>query len=477
MQPLHIEKPIRREQLAVMPRPSPQRCHVRPVPQLSIVERHAWECADLRVHTVLCVEQMHVLRMVGLHAHEKTLLVLEPRRNLGQNRRRQLLRVSDENTLRAAIFQRNQRAEFNRLCRLVNHNCLKLDAQVLEHLMTTSAERRADDMCTIDDLLLDAPSRQVRVSSSRVVLVSGTIDFLTQLRLLLLQQVEFALQFRRCRQTLCSALIQSRPHVFKRRIRSLMLHVDLLQVSLARILVLVLIQPAIHQLVQGHVQHVGIDRIAPSQPNHRQLLVPAVDRLHAVLKTHHQLVHGCVTRCTHQQFLRRRRASRWSSTTGTRRSRDCHPLVTTRKSTCQQRSHQCRNSLRLSRSRRTLDKREGVIVHRRLDGLGLCGIESVVVCNGPENGIRILQNRRWLRPDDFVTQIVVLQGHQRTVFTLKRRQRGDLRSPDGPIWRQRIDERVPRDHTVRNLHGTFLLVDARNPRETVRSRRVAGRRL
>lgn len=88
------------------------------------------------MHTVLNVQQVHVLWEILLHTHEQTLLVLELRCHLRQDGRWQLLRVTNKDTLGATVLERDEGAQLNTLSRLVNDDCLKLNVHAQENLVS-----------------------------------------------------------------------------------------------------------------------------------------------------------------------------------------------------------------------------------------------------------------------------------------------------------------------------------------------------
>ena len=105
-----IEETIRSKKQALMPRLLAQTCHVATIEKFAIVKRVAWKHTNLWMHAVLCVEEMYVVRVVLLHTDEQTLLVGKPSSFLRENSGRQLLGISDKNTLGAAVLERNKSA-------------------------------------------------------------------------------------------------------------------------------------------------------------------------------------------------------------------------------------------------------------------------------------------------------------------------------------------------------------------------------
>ena len=88
------------------------------------------------MHAVLCVEEMCVGREVRLQTDEQTLLGGKPSSFLRENSGRQLLGISDKNTLGAAVLERNQCTHLNTLGSLIHNDSLELNAESLEHLVT-----------------------------------------------------------------------------------------------------------------------------------------------------------------------------------------------------------------------------------------------------------------------------------------------------------------------------------------------------
>ena len=307
---LNVEESIRTEDAVPMPRPLPEPAHAGAVEKFAVVEGLAGVSTDVGMHAILRVEEMDVVWMVRLHAHEQALLVQEASGLAREDRRRQLLRVSDEDALGAAVLQRDEGAQLDGLCGLVDDDRLELDAELLEHVVPAAAEGRADDVRAVQDLLLDSATVDVDVAGRARALVSQLVDLRADLRLLVLLDLPVALEAAGIA-TLGPRLLDPPPEqILRLGQRPALFHqfVDLLAV--VRLLAVDALQSLSDQLVQRDVYDVGVDGVAPAQADDRDPLVLAVERPDPLLETHDQLVHGSVARSADEQLLGRQLTGR-----------------------------------------------------------------------------------------------------------------------------------------------------------------------
>ena len=123
-----------------------------------------------------------------------------------------------------------------------------------------------------------------------------------------------------------------------------------------------------------------------------------------------------------------------------------------------------------------LDERKPVVVDGGAQSLRLSRVEAVALRDARELVAGVSQQRRWLRPDDLVAQVVVLKAQQRAVFSLERYDGAELDGFDGGIWAERRSERIAHVQPVRDLRGRLLAHDLHDASQRVRLLGIPGRR-
>ncbi len=421
---LDIEEPVWPEKGALMPGLRAQRPHVGAVLKQALVEFFAGELADLRVHTILHVEQVHVLSVVLLHPDEQTLVVAVSRGGLRQDRRGQLLGISHENALGAAVLEWDEGAQLHALGGLINDDRLKLDVEVLEHLMAAAAECGAQDLGLVENVLLDLPTLDFRLTSECIPATFVGVNLCANVSLPTLQLVEFALQLHgKGAVVACSSRLELRP-----QLRNLLLELAGVLVKLFAIARAAVVgfgtHPSLDQLVESDIFDRSVDRITAAQTHDVDFVGCPVHGFDAGLQPQHQFVHGGVAGSADQQLFRRHL---WSMGCRTPRPSKRHRTAVRRlEDPGQEAADHGDNRLGFSRSRRALDQGETVIFPGIQDGTCLAAVELVILHHSVDCLVAKAQHRRRLRLQDFVHQIIVLQALQCRVLTFNGRHVGDF---------------------------------------------------